>query len=98
MLNILKAMLRQTKRDKLLLIGLIYYLFMAGEMLDFGNGLLHHGLNAVFEGHRTIGAATAGTRELYDDDHIICEFHEVDVATVLLEIGTYLFEDVFDFA
>ncbi len=33
MLNILKAMLRQTKRDKLLLIGLFYFLLMAGEML-----------------------------------------------------------------
>lgn len=44
MLNILKAMLRQTKRDKLLLIGLIYYLFMAGEMLvDSGMDWDTHG-------------------------------------------------------
>ena len=65
---------------------------------DFGDDFLHHGFDAVFEGRPAVGAVAASTRKLYNDGVVVGEFHEVDVAAVLLEVGTHLFEDVFDFS
>ena len=66
--------------------------------LDFRDDLLHHGFDTVFEGRPAVGAVATGTCQFHDDGVVVGEFHEVDVAAVLLEVGTHLFEDVFDFS
>lgn len=66
--------------------------------LDFGDDFFHHGFDAIFKGRPAVRTIAAGTRKLNYDDHIIGEFHEIDITAVLLKVGTYLFEDVFDFA
>ena len=65
---------------------------------DFGDDFLHHRLDAVFEGRPAVGTVAASPGEFHNHDVIVGKFNEVDVAAVLLEVGTYLIEDVGHFA
>ena len=43
-------------------------------------------------------AIATSSCKFHNHDIVVCEFHEIDVATILLEVGTHLLEDVFDFS
>jgi hypothetical protein len=63
---------------------------------DFGNLAAQFRLNAKREGRRRHWAAPAGAVHLQVDKPLFIELHQLDVATVGVQRGPYVVENILD--
>lgn len=67
------------------------------HMIDFREIVLDGLLHAVFKRHLGVGAGTAGALQFHLHNIVGGKFHKLNISTVLLQVGTDLIYNGFDF-